>query len=76
MQYVFRKSHGTCDALLNVSHVLQPVLERRIEARPVQIYFSAEFYRVHQLGLLYKLHSVGVVGSLFSVIEPQTLSGC
>ena len=40
-QFAYRKSLGTCDALLSVSHTLQIALERGQEARIVQIDFSA-----------------------------------
>ena len=43
-----------------VSHTLQSELESWQEARIVQIDFSAAFDRVNQLGILYKLCSVGI----------------
>ena len=57
---------GTCDALLCVSHMLQSALESVQEARIVQIEFSAAFDRVNHRGILYKLGSVGVGGSVLS----------
>lgn len=68
-QYVICKGLDTFDALLNVSHVLQVALERGSQVRLVQTDLSAEFDRVDHLGLLYKHRSVGVAGSLFSVID-------
>ena len=42
-QFAYRKSLGTCDALLCVSHTLQSAFESGKEARIVQIDFSATF---------------------------------
>ena len=55
---------GTCGALLCVSHTLQSGQEARI----VQIDFSAAFDRVNHLGILYKLCSVGIGGSVLSIL--------
>ena len=65
-QFAYWKGLGTCDALLCVSHTLQSALESGQEARVVQIDFSAVFDRVNHLGILYKLCSVGVGGSVLS----------
>ena len=62
------RSLGTCDALLGVSHTLQSALESGQEARIVHIDFSAAFDRVKNLGILYKLCSVGVGGSVLSIL--------
>ena len=51
-----------------MSHALQSVLESGQEARMVQIDFSAAFDRVNHLGILYKLCSVGIGGSVLSVL--------
>ena len=59
---------GTCDALLCMSHTLQSALERGQEARILLIHFSAEFDRVNNLGILYKLCSVGIGGSVLSIL--------
>ena len=67
-QFAYRKGLGTCDALLWVSHTLQSALESGQEARIVLIYFSAAFDRVNHLGLLYKLCSVGIGGSVLSIL--------
>ena len=67
-QFAYRKGLGTCDALLCVSHTLKSALESGQEARIVQIYFSAAFDRVNHLGILYKLCSVGIGGSVLSVL--------
>ena len=67
-QFAYRKSLGTCDALLCVSNTLQSALERRQEVRIVQIDFSAAFDRVNHQGILYKLCSVGIGGSVLSIL--------
>ena len=68
IQFAYLKGLSTCDALLYVSHTLQSALESRPEARIVQIDFSASFDRVTHLGILYKLCSVGVGGSVLSTL--------
>ena len=67
-KFAYRKGLGTCDALLCVSHTLQSALESRLEARNVQIDLSAAFDRVNHHGILYKLSSVGIGGSVLSVL--------
>ena len=67
-QFAYRKGLGTCDALLCVSHTLQSALESGQEARIVQIDFSAAFDRVNHLAILYKLCSVGIGGSVLSIL--------
>ena len=67
-QFAYRKGLGTCDALLCVSHTLHSALENGQEARIVQIDFSAAFYTVTRLGILYKLCSVGIGGSVLSIL--------
>ena len=57
-----------CDALLCVSHTLRSALESGQEARFVQIDFSATFDRVNHLDILYKLSSVFIWGSVFSIL--------
>ena len=59
---------GTCDALLCVAHTLQSALEIGQEAGILQIDFSAAFDRVNHQGIHYKLCSVGVGGSVLSVL--------
>ena len=51
-----------------MSHTLQSALESGQEARIVQIDFSAAFDRVNHQGVLYKLSSVGIGGSVLSVL--------
>ena len=67
-QFAYWKGLGTCDALLCVSHTLQSALENRQEDRIMQIDFSAAFDRVNHLGILYKLCSVGIGGSVLSML--------
>ena len=67
-QFAYRKGLGTYDSLLCMSHTLQSALESRQEARTVQIDSSAAFDRVNHLGILYKLCSVGIGGSVLSIL--------
>ena len=67
-QFAYRKVLGKCDALLCVSHILQNALERGQEARIVHIDFNAVFDRVNHQGILYKLCSVGIGGSVLSIL--------
>ena len=67
-QFAHRKGLGTCDALLCVSHTLQSALESGQEARIVQIDFSTALDRVNHQGILYRLSSVGIGGSVLSVL--------
>ena len=51
-----------------MSHTLQSTLESGYGARIVQIDFSAAFDRVNHRGILYKLGSVGIGGSVLSLM--------
>ena len=51
-----------------VSHTLQSALESGQETRIVQIDFGAAFDRVNHQGILNKLSSVGIGGSVLSVL--------
>ena len=51
-----------------MSHTLQSALESGQEARIVQIDFSTAFVRVNHQGILYRLSSVGIGGSVLSVL--------
>ena len=72
-QFAYRKGLGTCDALLCVSHILQSALESGQEARIVQIDFSAAFDRVNHQGILYKVCSVGIGGSVHVYIDTVSI---
>ena len=67
-KFAYRKSLGTCDALLCVSYTLQSALESGQETRILQMDFSAVFDRVNHLGIYYKLCSVGIGGSVLSIL--------
>ena len=67
-QFAYQKGLGISDALFRLSHTLQSALESGQEARIVQIDFSAAFDRVNHLVILCKLCSVGIVGSVFSIL--------
>ena len=73
-QFAYRKGLGTCDALLCVFHTLQSALECGQEARIVQIDFSAAFDRVNHLGILYRPCSVGIEGSVLSILTQFLLN--
>ena len=83
-QFAYRKGLRICDALLCMSHALQSALERGQEARIVQIDFSAAFDGVNHQGILYKLCSVGIRGSVLSILaqflsdrsQHVTVDGC
>ena len=51
-----------------MSHTLQRVLESGQDASIVHIDFSASFVRVNHQGILYKLCSVGIGGSVLSIL--------
>ena len=63
-QFSYWKGLGTCDALLCISHIVQSALESGQEARIEQIDFSAAFDWVNHQGILYKLYSVDIGGSV------------
>ena len=67
-QFAYQKDLGTCDALLCVLHTLQSALVSKQEARIIQIDFSAAFDRVTHQGILYKFCSVGIGGSVLSIL--------
>ena len=56
-----------------MSHTLQSALESGQEARIVQIDFSAAFNKVNHLGILYKLCSVVIGGSVLSSNSPMLI---
>ena len=67
-QFAYRKGLGTCDELLCVSRTLQSAFESGQEARILQIDFIAAFDRVNHQGILYKLCSVVIGGSVLSIL--------
>ena len=67
-QFAYQKGLGTCDAIVCVSHALQSALESGQETRIVQINLSAAFDMVNYLGILYKHCSVGIGGSVMSIL--------
>ena len=67
-QFAYWKGLGTCDALLCVSHALQSALKSGQEARIAQIDFGAAFDRVNDQDILYRLCSVGIGGSVLSIL--------
>ena len=67
-QFEYQKGLGTCDALSCVSHTLQGALESGQEATIVMIDFSIVFDRVIYQGILYKLCSVGIRGSVLCIL--------
>ena len=66
--FAYRKSLGTCDALLCISHSLQSALKSGHEARIEQIDFRAPFDRVNHQGILNKLCSAGIGGFGLSIL--------
>ena len=62
------------DALLTISHHLQKSLDAGMESYIVRLKFSAAFDRASHCGLLFKLKSIGVGGSVLSIcISSPTL---
>ena len=49
-------------------HILHSALESGQETRIVQIDYSVAFDRVNHLGILYRLCSVGIEGSVLSIL--------
>ena len=56
-----------------MSHALQSALESGQEAKIVPIYFNATFDRVNDQGIPYRLSSVGIGGSVLSVLTQSYL---
>ena len=67
-QFAYWKGLGTCNSIFCVSHTLQCPLESGWEARIMQIDFSAAFGWINHQGILYKLCSVAVGGSVLSIL--------
>ena len=66
--FAYWRGLGTCDILLCMSHSLQSTLESGQKARIVQIDFSPAFDRVNHRAVFYELCSVGIGGSVLSVL--------
>ena len=76
-QFAYRKSLGTCDALLYVSHALQSALESGQEARIMHINYSEAFDRINHQGIRHKLCSVGIGGSVLPILTQHIMvDGC
>ena len=73
-QFAYDKGLGTY-ALLCVSHTLHSALESGQEARILQIDLNAANDMVNHPGILDKLCSVGIGGSVLSILT-QFLSNC
>ena len=67
-QFAYWKGLDTCDGLLFMSQTVQNSLKRGQEARILQIDFSAALDRANHQGILYKLCSVGIGGSVLSIL--------
>ena len=74
-QFAYRKVLSCTDALLTISHHLQKSLDAGMESYIVQLDFSAACDRVSHSGLLFKLKSIGIGGSVLSICK-EFLSNC
>ena len=68
IQFAYRNGLGTCDALLCVSHALLSAMESGQEERILKIVFTAAVDRVNHQGILYELCSLGIGGSVLSIL--------
>ena len=66
-QSAYRNGLSCNDALLTISHHIQKSLDAGMESYIVQLDFSGAFNRVSQSGLLFKLKSIGVGGSVLAI---------
>ena len=66
-QFAYWKGLGCTDALLTISHHLQKSSDAGMESYIVQLDFGAALDRVSHSGLLFKLKSIGVGGSVLSI---------
>ena len=75
-QFAYSKGLGCTVALLTISHHLQKSLDAGIESSYiVQLDFGAAFDRVSHRGLLFKLKSIGVGGSVLSICTEFSPTG-
>ena len=66
-EFAYRKDLGCTDALLTIYHHLQKSLNTGMESYIIQHDFTAAFDGVSHSGLLFKLKSIGVGGSVLSI---------
>ena len=66
-QFAYRKGLGCTDALFNITHRIQKSLDAGMGSNIVQLDSSVPFDRVSHSGLLFKLKSIGVDGSVLSI---------
>ena len=66
-QFACRKGLGCTGARLAISHHLQKSLDAGMESYIVLLDYSAAFDTVSHSGLLFKLKSIGVGGSVVSI---------
>ena len=66
-EFAYMKDLVCTDALLTICHHLQKCIDTGMESYILQIDFSAAFGRVSDSGLLFKLKSIGVGGSVMSI---------
>ena len=67
-QFAYREGLATYGALFCLSYTLQSALKNELEARIVQIDFSSAIDMVHDQRMLYKLCSVGIGGTVLSIL--------
>ena len=68
-QYAYRKKLGTCDALLDISSLVQENLDKGFETLIFQIDFSAAFDLVNHRALVYKFKELGIDGNLLNILK-------
>ena len=68
-QYTYRKKLGTCDALLDISSLVQENIDKGFETRIVQIDFSAAFDLVNHSALVYKLKELSIGGNFLNILK-------
>ena len=66
-QFAYRKGLGYTDALLTISDHLQKTLNAWMQSYIVQLDFSAAFDGMSHRGLLFKMKSIGVGGSVLFI---------
>ena len=66
-QFAYMKGQGCTDSKITISHHLQKSLDAGMESYIAHLDFSAAFDRVSHSGLLFKLKSSSVGGSVLSI---------